>query len=761
MAENNVYVQLTVDEKKALASITKFTKSMEQSTKKIESRFDKLSGKFDSFVGNLGAQVVSKAVGAFTQTMSAAVDSAIDFEVAVTEINTLLPKTGKLTDSLKDDLIALSSQFGRSKAEQARAFYQIISSGAATGAEAIELLAGANTLATAGIADLGDSVNVITDIINVYGAENISAAEASDILFQTVKLGKTNIQELSTSIGQVLPAASRLGIGLDEVGASLATLTTQGLSTSQRVTQLNALFTALFKKGGDAGKLFGEKVGKAFSLTALRTKGLEKFLQDLIEATGGNEEVLVKLLGRTEAAQAVFGLTGKAAESLAGNLKSMASAAGAATTAAKENADTFSAQWDKAITKASNKIGKFLTPALNDAKLVLKAFTEETKKDSFDVLKNITDKLDEQKGKEEKLLNLQKAKGKLNSGELFRLKQIQEKVKELQGEYDSFTQSINKSAQQAEAARKKALGQDTEETKPTAQPKLTDIQKKQNALILEISAARIAKEQELEGLAQQARIAGANEDLEFRTQIFAREKELRVLNEQEKLAEKQLSEEQLAQLDMKFKGDQLQREIQLAKEKDKFEKEQADKKKKRLDQIAAFEKQNAQLSVNLAQNTANLVNAIAGKETKAGFLLSQAAAAAQVLLADSQARAAAMAAAATAGIATAGTATAPVFAKLQGLITANTAIALGTIAAQTLGGLADGGVIGGFGGATSGGDNMLQPVRTGEMVLNAQQQEELFNSIQGGSMGGDVVVQIDGREIARAVRDQKQQGFFI
>jgi hypothetical protein len=70
-------------------------------------------------------------------------------------------------------------------------------------------------------------------------------------------------------------------------------------------------------------------------------------------------------------------------------------------------------------------------------------------------------------------------------------------------------------------------------------------------------------------------------------------------------------------------------------------------------------------------------------------------------------------------------------------------------------GLATGGVV----GATMGPDNRMATVRDGEMILNAEQQEKLFNMINAGGSGGDIVVQVDGREVARAVRSQVQQGF--
>lgn len=63
-------------------------------------------------------------------------------------------------------------------------------------------------------------------------------------------------------------------------------------------------------------------------------------------------------------------------------------------------------------------------------------------------------------------------------------------------------------------------------------------------------------------------------------------------------------------------------------------------------------------------------------------------------------------------------------------------------------------------GATKGPDNQLASIRTGEMVLNADDQKTLLNAIKSGQMGGgEIVIQIDGRTIARAVRDQINNGF--
>jgi len=80
---------------------------------------------------------------------------------------------------------------------------------------------------------------------------------------------------------------------------------------------------------------------------------------------------------------------------------------------------------------------------------------------------------------------------------------------------------------------------------------------------------------------------------------------------------------------------------------------------------------------------------------------------------------------------------------------------------------AGGGVVGGFQGATSGPDNQVIQARTGEMILNAQQQRNLFDRIDSGNGSNrefivmdsrPIVVTVDGKELFNAVRDEMVKG---
>lgn len=98
------------------------------------------------------------------------------------------------------------------------------------------------------------------------------------------------------------------------------------------------------------------------------------------------------------------------------------------------------------------------------------------------------------------------------------------------------------------------------------------------------------------------------------------------------------------------------------------------------------------------------------------------------------------------------------------------------IASQKAPAYADGGFIGGMNGASYGADNRLATVRTGEQVLNANDQREVLTGLKSGafSSGSDkmdqlisvissqpVVVEVDGIEVARAVRNARELGFAV
>lgn len=255
------------------------------------------------------------------------------FEKQMNEVFSLMPgisqeSMGQMTDQVKD----FSREFGVLPDKVVPALYEALSSGIPP-ENVFTFLETAQKAATGGVTSLETAVDGLTSVVNAYGADTISAADASDIMFQTVKIGKTTMDELSASLFNVSPIASALGIGFDQVGAALATMTSQGIPTAQATTQLRQLFVELSDSGSGLAKTFQQISGQSFKDFVANGGTVQGALQ-LLETHAANTGVSVSdLFSSVEAGSAALSLTGQNTESFSNSLAAMGERAGSTETA--------------------------------------------------------------------------------------------------------------------------------------------------------------------------------------------------------------------------------------------------------------------------------------------------------------------------------------------------------------------------------------------------------------------------------------------
>lgn len=291
---------------------------------------------FGEVKANLAA--ASVALGGVTLWLGNASGKSAEFGRSMAEVSTLLDDTSMIP-RLTEDVRRLSRELGGDVQRNSKALYDIISAGAADAAAAVDTLTAANKLAIGGVTDVGVAADGLTSTMNAYGEAAGSATEVSDAFFTAVKAGKTTVGELAGSIGQVAPIAAQAGVGLEELLAGVATLTTGGVQTSVAMTQVRAAISSVIKPTAEARKLAAE-LGLEFDAAALKSKGLAEFLDDVARATGGNTEQMAQLFGSVEALGAVLSLTGGGAEKFSEILADMETRAGATEDAVGKMMDT-------------------------------------------------------------------------------------------------------------------------------------------------------------------------------------------------------------------------------------------------------------------------------------------------------------------------------------------------------------------------------------------------------------------------------------
>jgi TP901 family phage tail tape measure protein len=266
------------------------------------------------------------ALGGFA---AASVQEFGRFQNSMNEVFTLLPGiSGDAMKEMSGQVKQFSKDFGVLPEDVVPALYNALSAGVPKD-NVFEFLEVANKAAKGGVVDLNTAVNGLSTVVNAFGADVISAGRASDVMFTTVRLGKTTMGELASSMSNVAPIASSLGIDFGDIGAALAAMTAQGTPTSVATTQLRAAFVELSKAGTPVDALFRRLAGQSFREFIASGGDVQGALQLLEKHAIDSNLSISDLFGSVEAGSAVLQLTGKGTETFTNNLGQMQEAAGA------------------------------------------------------------------------------------------------------------------------------------------------------------------------------------------------------------------------------------------------------------------------------------------------------------------------------------------------------------------------------------------------------------------------------------------------
>jgi TP901 family phage tail tape measure protein len=296
----------------------------------------------------LGA--VSNAVSQLNGTLQDITADSRAFGTAMKAANTMAGKNAEGFANLKGQVADLSKTLPIARDELANGLYQVISNGVPED-NWIDYLNKSAKASVGGIADLGETVKVTSTVIKNYGLAWDAAESVQDKIQLTAKNGVTSFEQLAQALPRVTANASTLGVSIDELLASFATLTGVSGNTNEVATQMAAIFTALVKPSSEATEM-AEKMGIEFNAASIQAAGgLRNFLTQLdasvkeYAAANGvlEQEVYAKLFGSAESLRALTPLTNQLSEKFSENVDAMANSAGTINAAYNEMSSTGSA----------------------------------------------------------------------------------------------------------------------------------------------------------------------------------------------------------------------------------------------------------------------------------------------------------------------------------------------------------------------------------------------------------------------------------
>lgn len=303
--------------------------------------------------GNLIADFVKSAGGQLAGIAKSAVSIGSAFETSLAKVTTIADTSKLSTQQLSDQITAMSSKMGVAASDIAEATYQAISAGQDT-SNAVAFAGQASKLAAAGFTSSSSAVDILTTALNAYGMSADQATHVSDVLLTTQNLGKTSVDELSASMGKVIPLAAAYGVSVENLSSGLAVMTANGIATAEATTYTKSMLNELGDSGSTVGKILQKQTGKSFAQLNAEGKSLGDVLQILYNSVGGNSTAFAGLWSSVEAGTGALSLASGGADKFNSVLAQMQDSAGATEAAYETMTDTFQHKVESLQTLAEN-----------------------------------------------------------------------------------------------------------------------------------------------------------------------------------------------------------------------------------------------------------------------------------------------------------------------------------------------------------------------------------------------------------------------
>lgn len=220
-----------------------------------------------------GAAIVG---GAVLAGIGASVKVASDFEQSMAKVQAISGSTAaefKLQEAAAREMGA-ATIFSGSEAAEGLGY---LAMAGFTVEEQIGSLPAVLNAAIAGNMSLGDSANIVTNIMSAFGLTAEDSGKAVDVLAKAANSANTDIPLMGEAFKMVAPVANALGWSIEETAAAIGELGNVGISGSQAGTVLRASLLALANPTGQT-----EKAMKKLKLEVLDAEGNMKPLPELM-----------------------------------------------------------------------------------------------------------------------------------------------------------------------------------------------------------------------------------------------------------------------------------------------------------------------------------------------------------------------------------------------------------------------------------------------------------------------------------------------
>ncbi len=327
---------------------------------RLTGTLNKASARLKSFgknVSSIGASMQRFALP-IALAGGAAIKMGADFDKSLTKIKSLVGIAGNEVDKMGKKARQMAIETGASSTDAADALFFITSAGL-EGSDAMDVLNASLKASAVGLGDVTQVADAATSAMNAYGSDTLSASDATDVLVAAVREGKLSSEELSGSIGSVIPIASNMGVTFNEVGATMAAMSRTGTNAATASMQLKNILMSINKPSSEAAKELTKLGLSSASLKEqIKQEGLLSVLETLKSKFEKNADAQSKVFGNSRALMGVMDLLGKGIDSTREIFGELNNVQGATQKAFDETSKSASFKLTKALNTAKESFAE-------------------------------------------------------------------------------------------------------------------------------------------------------------------------------------------------------------------------------------------------------------------------------------------------------------------------------------------------------------------------------------------------------------------
>ena len=226
-----------------ISGIDKFSSTIAQSQKKIE--------KFGRSVSNVGKKMTVGMTIPLIAAGGIALKTTADFEQSMLRVQNLTGATGTQFVALEKQARDLGATTIFSASQAAEGMGYLGMAGFQTN-QIMQAMPATLNLAAAAQMELGQSADIVSNILTAYGKDASQTTSVADLLVDSFQSANTNLEQMAEAMKFVGPVAAGMKIPIEDTATAIGLLSNAGIQGAMAGTQLRGIIGMLANPTNEA-----------------------------------------------------------------------------------------------------------------------------------------------------------------------------------------------------------------------------------------------------------------------------------------------------------------------------------------------------------------------------------------------------------------------------------------------------------------------------------------------------------------------------